>query len=433
MTPFLRSVGQETRMSMANLNDLFVLSCIAVITAAPFFFRFWLKRYPMRTLESIDQTTSRLSIVIFVALFAGAFVFGQRSAKIAEVLLGAAILSFSILYQSRFRYLVNQNLVDRTTGVNAKPTRGTQSARNSRNAQSARKVDLVGLSRKFTLFAFAVSFAFLVSKFPVMLASLLLYPYFMPYLVRFKYAATVMNESDLKDEFKNRFKKAGTKVHEIYLIDSETYTRNAMMVGSSLFITLDLFQKLNDAEMTAVISHEASHLQKRHSLKRVAGSFGAFVLVSYWIFLPTTLAFMGSQAAVFLAVPFLILANNFFLGKIIRRQEMEADLGAIELGASSDALISALHQLSPPGKSKTVPLSTRLVFGNYHPSTEEREAVIRAGSIPKNAYFQHKKYAYAYSLLVLGYTFHVANQLSLTESTRNPATISHVETVSTSR
>jgi Zn-dependent protease with chaperone function len=421
MTPFLRSVGQETRMSMPNLNDLFVLSCIAVITAAPFFFRYWLKRYPVRSLDSIDQTTSRLSIVIFVALFAGAFVFGQRSAKIAEVLLGAAILSFSILYQSRFRYLVNQNLVDRTTGVNAKPTPATQNP------------DFAGLSRKFTIFAAAAGFALLVSKFPVLLLSLLFYSYFMPYLVRFKYAATVMNDSDLKDEFKNRFKKAGTKVHEIYLIDSETYTRNAMMVGNSLFITLDLFQKLTDAEMAAVISHEASHLQKRHSLKRVAGSFGAFVLVSYWIFLPTTLVFMGSQAAVLLAVPFLVLANNFFLGKIIRRQEMEADLGAVDLGASSDALISALQKLSPPSKSKTVPLSTRLVFGNYHPTTDEREAVIRAGSLPKTAYFQHKKYAYAYSLLVLGYTFHVANQLSLTESQRNPATISHVETVSTSR
>ena len=410
-------------MSMPTLNDLFVLSCIAVITAAPFFFRYWLLRYPVRTLESIDQTVSRLSIIIFVALFAGAFVFGHQSRKIGEILLGAAILSFSFLYQSRFRYLVKQSS-------------GTA---NLSSESPAQKPDLNALLRKFTFLLLGITLAFIVAKCPLMLVGLLFYPYFMPHLVRFKYQATAMNESALKDEFKTIFASAGTRVREIYLIDSETYKRNAMMVGSSLFITLDLFQKLNDAEMAAVISHEASHLQKRHSLKRVASSFGAFVLISFWIFLPTTLAFMGSQTAIFLAVPILVVANNYFLGKIIRRQEMEADLGAVELGASSDALISALYKLSPPRKSKDIAWSTRLVFGSYHPTTEEREAVIRSGELPKSAYFQRKKYAYAYSLLVLGYTFHVANQMSVAEinrtvaSTAHPATISHSVPADTDR
>jgi hypothetical protein len=109
---------------------------------------------------------------------------------------------------------------------------------------------------------------------------------------------------------------------------------------------------------------------------------------------------------------------------MIARQELEADLGALDLGASSNSLISALHKLSPDHAPATH-WTTRLIFGAFHPSPAIREATIRKGSLPEKAKFQAKSFAWAYSLFVVGYVFHVAQTIDL-KASRSPANISHL-------
>jgi Zn-dependent protease with chaperone function len=413
-------------MSIPTVNETFVFFCVALITAAPFFFRYWLSLYPVRTLESIDLTTSRLSILIFVALFAGAFVFGHDSRKTGEVLLCAAILSFSILYQTRFRHIEKQNqeklpVVSRTRpGV-------------------AKRIAL----GKLGFLTIICTLCLVLMKVPFLAPLLLLaYPFFTPRLLRLQYPSIKMAESDLKTELRGIFARAKTKLTEIYILDSGvTQNPNAMMAKNTLFITLDLFEKLDETELKAVICHEASHLKAGHLWKRLLASTGYFMLVVFWFVFPTALAFTGSIQAIVVAGVFALCAHTFFISKMIARQELEADLGAVHLGASSDSLISALYKLSPE-KTPTTHWTTRLIFGVFHPTLAQREATLRAGVLPRPPKLQVKSFAWAYSLFVVGYVFHVAQTLdlnagrtvaSVANAKPDPAKVSHLDEASDRR
>jgi Zn-dependent protease with chaperone function len=401
-------------MSMLSLNEVFVFACVATITGAPFYFRYWLKRDSSVFVDSVDKMTSRLSTLIFVALFMGAFVFNDGSRKTGEILLGAAILSFSFLYQSRFRF-------QQIKAANPLP-----------------KADPESRLRDLALLSVVAGILFAMTYSPYFMPLMLVLVFRRDLILRLRYKNTKMAESKLKLEFKSIFLKAGTEIKEVFVInEGARMQNNAMIAGKSLFITLDLFEKLDEIELKAVVSHEASHLKLGHPLKRIFAAVGTMMLAFFWFFFPVSLHFQGNYAVFFGVVPLIVVVQGYLFGKIVRRQELEADLGALYLGASSTALISALEKLSPVSKNTSSP--RRLYLGVTYPTTAERIKVIRAGELPDAARFQYKKYAWAYSLLVIGYSFHVVQtaqfsaQRSLASVQAKGANIAHLEPANSDR
>ncbi len=393
-----------------SLNQLFVYVCIAVITGAPFYFRYWLSRWPALTLSQIDKRVSILTTSIFVALFAGAFVFGSDSRALGEILLGAAILSFSFLYQSRAHYF------NRAT-----PAKKISTAR------------ALKINQKKLGFILALCLAALAcSQFPLLAPVLVIaYPFITPYLIRLQHHCEKMAESGLKSSILEVFTKANVNLREIYLIDTGTQkASNAFVANRTLFLTLDLFEALNEDELNAVIAHEASHLKMKHISKRIFQGIGYFFLTLFWISVPATFLFNGNPLAVAVSAFLAIFAQMIFISRIVYRQELEADLGAIRLGASGEALISALHKLSPARSAFKSPM-VRFFSGAFHPTNEERTAMIRMGELPqKSVVLPKKAYFLAYSLFVVGYVFHAAQSFE-PDSNRslasNSAKISRVE------
>ena len=401
-------------MSHSSLNETFVLICLGIILAAPFLFRMWLNRYPVRTMESVDRTSGHFSLLIFIALFMGGFIFDDSSRRAGMILLLAAIFSFYALYQSRYRYLKPSPL---------------QTTRAHFRAPSWFSQNLA--LRKIIHAALFFTMVCLMAKFPLLLPMFFLaYPFAVPYLVRLQNPCVAMAESHFKEEIKTVFKRAQVKLKEIYFLDSTTAKSDAMIAKNTLFVTVELFQKLNESEIKAVICHEASHLQQYHLWKRMGFSALAFFLGVFWILFPATFLVTNSKQ-IFLTLPLIALFQLYFLARTVKKQEFQADLGAIHLGASSEALISALNKLS--GQINVTP-AVGIFAGNFHPTLAERIAVIQSGIIAPSPHLFYKKYAYAYSLLVLGFVFHQAQSVQLAvnrlpaNQIENSAKVSHPAT-----
>jgi len=353
---------------------------------------------------------------MFGLLFAGTFAFSSPSRKLGEALLAAAILSFGFLYQMR-----NHHLQGRVPELNA-AVAGTR------------------VRNQFLFLVLLVSFLMLLRQYPLCVLLLLFVPTFRDYLFRLTHSTSILSDSPLKLEFQAIFKRAGVTLREIYLINSSTNnpSSTAMVAGRSLFLTLDLFSKLNESELKAVVCHEASHLRLRHPWKRTIAAIGSTLLAFFWFYFPLSINHFSDMRIIFYVIPLIALVQNSILSRIARRQEIEADLGALDLGATDIDLISALQKLSPYPRAKKN-WSSRQIFGNTHPSVEDRVWAILNRKVADNFYFNHKKYAYAYSVLVFGYAFTQAQKLNLNLN-RYPASdlnaqanIAHLEPNSTLR
>ncbi len=208
-----------------------------------------------------------------------------------------------------------------------------------------------------------------------------------------------------------------------------------MLARRTLFLTLNLFEKLTENELKAVVYHEAAHLKQNHLWKRLFSAMVYLCLGIFWAVLPFCLWMPGDIGAATGAIFLAIFIQLFFLGRKIYQQEIEADLVAVEMGASSDALISALEKLSPGSEKEISPL-TRLVFGVYHPTAFTRIQAIRSGGVTRdNEIFPKKQYFAAYSLFVVGFLFYSAQNLEAnpTRSPAHSAKVSHSETSATRR
>ena len=393
-----------------SLNQMWVLGCIAVITGAPFFFRHWVKVVGTDNLARIDKMTSSLTTLIFVALFAGAFVFSASSRKTGEILLVAAILSFSFLYQSRWKAIQG--------GLNIRLT-----------SEPKRTFRASGAKLLFVLAA--LGFFAVCRQAPILLSLILLTPFIMPAFIRFQYRSQKMEESGFKSAILSVFKNANVPVEEIYLLDTDELAQaNAMVAGSrfgrgifgrTLFLNLRLFETLDAKEFHAVLLHEAAHFKHNHIVKRLAYGAIFFALSIFWVAMPVAFLFPREPLAIVGACILSLVAQFFLLGRVVYRQELEADLTAIREGGSSDALISALKKLCGHGYDQETSFLTRLVFGVFHPSGAEREKNLHFGEISSTLdAIPHKPYCLAYSLFVVGLIFWSAQNLS-PSSNRIPA------------
>ena len=151
----------------------------------------------------------------------------------------------------------------------------------------------------------------------------------------------------------------------------------------ALFFTQSLWSELTPGEFEAIILHEVSHLALHHVRKRLWGGFFVFVL-TVLIFIPlmmVTFLFFRNASA----VPILLGALGYlgtqiyWMRRLVRRQEIEADENAIRLGADSEVMVSALTKLTLLNDqlvNRKSP-SSFLNVGSAHPTTEERISILR--------------------------------------------------------
>jgi heat shock protein HtpX len=173
----------------------------------------------------------------------------------------------------------------------------------------------------------------------------------------------------------------------------------------SITVTSGLLDRLNDAEIEAVLGHELTHIRNGDVRMMVVAviiagivSFVAELVFRLWFY--NGFGFRGSRSddrrgggagiAILIAIALLVLA--YFLSFVIRlalsrSREYLADAGSVELTKNPDAMVSALRKIEGRGE---LPGATSAVmemcidnpregFGELfdtHPSVESRVAAL---------------------------------------------------------
>jgi Zn-dependent protease with chaperone function len=372
--------------------------CLAGITGVPFYFKNWLDRTKPVFAENVQNKTTRLSTLIFGLLFLGGFIFNRRHQGAAMILLFAAVISFSLLYQFAGRYQISMN----------------------RQKPEPLAAHGASIRKNATRLLVGAALCFLMSKINLLVLFLpFAIPFFMPLLVRLQHSCSPMAASPLKKEILQRFSEEGAPLSEIYLIDDRgSDSKNAFIAGSSLaagafgqtlFITLPLIRALNESEILAVALHEAAHAKRHHGPKRILASVGLMALSALWITVPLAFLLPGNLPLLGASIFATVFTQAFFLSKVIARQEHEADLIAVRMGASSNSLMEAIRKLSGPQKTSRSVIF-RILSGNLYPAPDSRiEEILSCGASERTPVFHHKPAFLAYTLLVLGVVFWAAN------------------------
>ena len=381
-----------------HMNEFAVFICLAVITGAPFYFKNWLDRTRPVLADTVHRKTSFLSGLIFFALFTGAFAFKGNTPRVGGGLLFAAIVSFSILYQFAGRYSHSMNRIRPESLVSHKASLRQTAGR-----------FVMGL----LLFASIAKVNLLILVLPFII------PFVTPVYLRIQHKATRMADSTLRAGILNTFRTEGVPLSNVFILDDPNSTqKNALITGSgfgigpfgrTLFITLSLFESLNEEELRAVILHEAAHLKSNHVLKRILATVFLMIGSAYWVVVPTAFVLPGNIPAILGAMALALLVHAWLLSRVITKQEHEADLAAVSMGASSNALVSALEKVSEGRKEIQTPV-LRLINGNLYPTVAARIQAIRACGAPESTrVFTQPSRVLAYSLMVMGVVLWSAN------------------------
>jgi heat shock protein HtpX len=201
----------------------------------------------------------------------------------------------------------------------------------------------------------------------------------------------------------------------------ETDAMNAFASGVrdanySVSVTRGLMERLDDAELEAVLAHELTHIRNRDTqLLVIAIIFaGIFAFIGHLIFSNWNLPFFlsprrsssdeesgerksSSGAFIVIIIALVIIALSWGLSILIRfalsrTREYLADSGAVELTKNPDALISALRkiELNPQLPDVSARMSAFFIespaaspeagFLSTHPSMQSRiDALVRFG------------------------------------------------------
>ncbi len=394
---------------MLNPNELAVWICLAVIVGAPFFFKTWLDHKRPVLADEVQKKTSLLSTLIFVALFTGGFAFREASSSMGGALLFAAVISFSILFQIAGRYQLSMNRARPVSLVSHQASLRQTAGRFAVGAA------ITAILAQWNLAIFFVPFAI---------------PFLMPLFLRLQHRCSPMAESELKNSILDSFRHEGVLLSQVLIVDDpNSSVKNAFLAGTgfgvgafgrTLFITLPLIESLNDDELRAVLLHEAAHLKQNHTSKRIFSAVGLMVLSAFWVVLPAVYLFHSQPVVVLLSIPVSVLLQAFLFSRVVSRQEHEADLAAVAMGASSDALVSALEK-TVQGIHEQKNSFLRILNGNLYPVLSERVGAIRSCEVPARFLRSRRSFALAYSLLVTGVVFWAANHSA------DPAKVSRSE------
>jgi Zn-dependent protease with chaperone function len=185
---------------------------------------------------------------------------------------------------------------------------------------------------------------------------------------------------ELRDRAFAIAQKAKAKLNQLYVLPAERMRMaNAFAhVASNIFLTDYLLKNLNKREVDAVIGHEVAHLQKKHIRTRLLVVFGVVAAL-------TTGTAWSEQwiPAAFPTGPVVfgfVLLLMFFVS---RRNEFDADAGAVKLTGDAEAMITSLARIS---RLNTMPVHWGKLDEKIltHPSTLRRvRQLARTAGIPE--------------------------------------------------
>lgn len=206
----------------------------------------------------------------------------------------------------------------------------------------------------------------------------------------------------LEDKIKILMEKAGIKVSRVFQMDASKRSKhtNAYFTGigrTKRIVLYDtLLQKMDEAEILAVLAHEAGHWKKKHVMKSLIifelSSLISFYLAFYLLGKTELYQIFAIDQQTIMA-GFILLS---FLGGIAsfpvtplasyysRRHEYEADKFASELIGNSNGLISSLIKLSKDNLSNLHPHPIFAAFYYSHPPVVTRIRYLRQLSKTEN-------------------------------------------------
>jgi Zn-dependent protease with chaperone function len=410
------------------LNSYVNFFFLAAIISGPFYFQAWLRRHPSKTVKEINSKSSWLSVyTLGFMLISTFFSAGRKNSAQAIVIFGASFLSVMLIYSFRAKKL--------------EATRKITVSHSDRLMQSIRSFALfMGTAGLFYAVMLIVSRVF--GTVPAVAIAIIVSVLSVPLVFRIVYACRPMHASSMKNEIIAVFQKAGVKIAEIYLIDSNKMkAANAFVCGSkfgfgpmkrTLFLSEKLFAVLDEEEIKAVICHEASHFQLHHIAKRGVSALVIVVTALVAIGLPLGMlaaSIPSKEWAAAIAIVNLVANMIFqyiFILRVIRKHEFEADLNAVVLGASPYALIQALEKISAANHISTDSEDwiTRTVMGGSHPTHEQRREALYSHRLPVSARILPASrfiVSYAAVVLVIGAWFLNVKQTSVVNANREIA------------
>jgi Zn-dependent protease with chaperone function len=173
---------------------------------------------------------------------------------------------------------------------------------------------------------------------------------------------------ELRDRAFAIAQKAKAKLNQLYVLPAERMRMaNAFAhAASNIFLTDYLLKNLNRREVDAVIGHEVAHLQKKHIRTRM--------LVVFGVVFTLTFATVWSEQWIPSGFPTGPIVFGFVLLLVFfvsRRNEFDADAGAVKLTGDAEAMITSLARIS---RLNTMPIAWGKLDERMltHPSTLRR-------------------------------------------------------------
>ena len=204
-----------------------------------------------------------------------------------------------------------------------------------------------------------------------------------------------LQDESLRGRIEALLAKCGFRAKGLFVMDGSRRSShgNAYFTGlgsSKRIVFFDtLLNRLQPAEVEAVLAHELGHFRRRHVLKRIvwlfAASLGFLAALGYLIDEPWFYASLGvtsTGTAMALALFFIVVPVFTFLlhplGSLYsRKHEYEADAYAAEHASAAD-LIRALVKLYQDNASTLTPDPLHSAFYDSHPPASLRVARLQA-------------------------------------------------------
>ncbi|HKA42897.1 MAG TPA: M48 family metallopeptidase [Burkholderiales bacterium] len=200
-----------------------------------------------------------------------------------------------------------------------------------------------------------------------------------------------MENPELRERVERLLARCGFKVKGLMVMDGSTRSThgNAYFTGfgkAKRIVFFDtLLERLNPAEVEAVLAHELGHFRLHHVMKRMAWVFLAslaflwllgFLMQQQWFYTGLNVAepSTGMALVVFsIVVPQFTFLLQPFGAMYSRKHEFEADQYAVHNASASD-LVSALVKLYKDNASTLTPDPLHSAFYDSHPPATVRIA-----------------------------------------------------------
>lgn len=394
------------------LNTYLFYTLLFLVVGVPFYFQSRMQEMAkdQSALPAINSLTAKLSAFVILSLYAMSFLsFQVKNASYSKVGFCACILSFFLLYAFRGK------IIHQIRDIPASPKERFQKSFRT----------LLAMSLLYAIYFVTVQLLIPhTGTIPALAVAMIFITYSTPLFVRVWMPTRKMHDSPIKWEIMGTFASAGNPVHEVYLIDSDKFkSYNALVCGPkygfgplkrSVFITKNLFEVLEPEEIKAVICHEAAHFKLNHVFKRGCMSIVAIFVALVVAFLPISfisillkMSVDQNYGVLILSTLATVIVQLNFMFRVIRKQEFEADLEALSLGANVASLTSALEKITDQNgvSRKKADWISNFMFGNAHPHTDERIQAIQEGRPPENSRILPPwKYSlpYAGAVMILG-------------------------------